>query len=424
MHTTKSTRNTFSRSIESTNNWKRNTSSYRNNSLRTIVPVANATERQTQIRTSRTKPKSTKKWKHRRPAPVRSWRDRRRIIVSSACEWRGDNPSSSDPSAFIISDIDESQNLDQTVRRSRSKSPEETGRKRKQSSFSETFDDDDDDDENDGEEEVEVKKRRNDAGDEDEDEDEEQENDEGSLDEAEAEENADSDDTNEKEGKWCRTSSTHFASVRPMLREKNSIFRGDVWHRSSQFTVFHFLADGNNKKEANAHDNGMGRLPLALRAIIQRKADKSRGAKAYLLELPRFPDLCEYLQDRSRRSFDLRPTEALVKPFVVKHVNPHGKTDGRFRMRMRDELREIHRSYLRTFMNDPHAVGSSGNKSTRKLPLKKSPLWKNNQRELRQWKCRADFLTEDLPLPTVCFSFLTHSCTDCQMDIFLYSLEI
>ena len=123
MHTTKSTRNTSVKFIESTNNWKKNTPNYASNSLRTIVPVANAIERR---RTIRTKPKSTMVCKHQRPS-VRSSRDRRKIIVSSTRERRS-RKSFFASSAFIISDIDESQNLDQTVRRFRSKSSEETVR--------------------------------------------------------------------------------------------------------------------------------------------------------------------------------------------------------------------------------------------------------------------------------------------------------
>ena len=134
-----------------------------------------------------------------------------------------------------------------------------------------------------------------------------------------------------------------------------------------------FLAS-RNKNEPDAHNTEVVRLPLALQTIIKRKAEKSQGTKTYLLEIVRFPDICAYLQDRSRRSFDLRPSEDLVRPFVTKYVHPHGNTDGKFRMRIRDELREIHRSYLRTFMNDPHLTGSYGKKSFRKSPLKKSPL--------------------------------------------------
>jgi hypothetical protein len=131
-----------------------------------------------------------------------------------------------------------------------------------------------------------------------------------------------------------------------------------------------FLVNGNDD------DDAMDRLPFTLQTIIQRKAKKNRNAKAYLLKIPCYPALCEYLREKCRMSFDYRPSEEQVRPLIANHISSALAGDSKIRMRVRDELREIHRSYLRTFMNDPHG----GHKATLKvrcqpmLTLKKSPL--------------------------------------------------
>lgn len=118
----------------------------------------------------------------------------------------------------------------------------------------------------------------------------------------------------------------------------------------------------------------MAHLPLTLQEIIRRKAKKNKGAKAYLLQIPRYPALCEFLRDKSRTSFDHRPSEAQVRPLISNHLSQQLANDSKIRMRLRDELREIHRSFMRTFMSDPHASGSkiSLNK-VKRLPVKTSP---------------------------------------------------
>lgn len=94
-----------------------------------------------------------------------------------------------------------------------------------------------------------------------------------------------------------------------------------------------------------------------------------------MLQIPRYPALCEYLRDRSRTSFDHRPNEAQILPFITNHLSQMVAQDTKVRMRLRDELREIHRSYMRTFMNDPHASGSKAfSHKTKRLNLKKSPI--------------------------------------------------
>ena len=118
----------------------------------------------------------------------------------------------------------------------------------------------------------------------------------------------------------------------------------------------------------------MARLPLALQNVIQRKARRNKNAKSYLLQIPRYPGLCEYLRDKSRTSFDHRPTESQVRPLIINHLGQQLASDRKVRMRIRDELRETHRSYMRTFMNDPHAVigrsaGQNGRRSIKKSPI-------------------------------------------------------
>jgi hypothetical protein len=117
----------------------------------------------------------------------------------------------------------------------------------------------------------------------------------------------------------------------------------------------------------------MARLPIALQNVIRNKV-KRKKSKAYLLQIPRYPALCEYLRDRSRASFDHRPSEVQVRPLIENHISKILVQDAKVRMRLRDELREIHRSYLRTFMYDPHSIGWKAATEKEKLPTKKSPM--------------------------------------------------
>jgi len=119
----------------------------------------------------------------------------------------------------------------------------------------------------------------------------------------------------------------------------------------------------------------MARLPIALQNVIKNKATKNKNAKLYLLEIPRYPALCEFLRDKSSSSFDHRPSENQVRPLIANHLSKHLATDSKIRMRLRDELREIHRSYMRTFMNDPHATGTKSSiQKNKPLTVKKSPM--------------------------------------------------
>lgn len=118
----------------------------------------------------------------------------------------------------------------------------------------------------------------------------------------------------------------------------------------------------------------MDSLPVPLREVIRRKARKNKNAKAYLLEIPRYPALCEFLRDKSRTSFDHRPSETQVRPLIANHLSNQLANNSKMRMRLRDELREIHRSYMRTFMNDPRAAGQKSSvQKTKTLSMKKSP---------------------------------------------------
>ena len=123
--------------------------------------------------------------------------------------------------------------------------------------------------------------------------------------------------------------------------------------------------------------NENGALPLILKTIIERKATKNNNAKSYLLEISKYAGLCDFLLDRSRTSFDHRPTDDILRPFLVTQFGPNVAKDTKLRVRIRDELREIHRSYLRTFMHDPHGLNKSATKSKKNanLSMKKSPLW-------------------------------------------------
>ncbi|CAF3907349.1 unnamed protein product [Rotaria sordida] len=99
-------------------------------------------------------------------------------------------------------------------------------------------------------------------------------------------------------------------------------------------------------------------LPVILQNIIRQKAKKNNNAKSYLLQIPRYPALCEFLCDKSHTSFNRRPSGAQVRSLIVNHLSQHLANDVKMRMRLCDELREIHRSYMRTFMNNPHTSGT------------------------------------------------------------------
>ena len=135
-----------------------------------------------------------------------------------------------------------------------------------------------------------------------------------------------------------------------------------IFSRDFEFKRFFTILAGD--------DNGMSRLPLALQTIIRRKARNRRNPKPYLLEIPRYPALCEYLRDKSIKSFDVRATDIEIRPFIEQHISKILALDSKQRMRIRDELREIHRSYLRTITSDPHRP----TQHKAKLPVKKSPM--------------------------------------------------
>ncbi|CAF0971319.1 unnamed protein product [Adineta steineri] len=127
--------------------------------------------------------------------------------------------------------------------------------------------------------------------------------------------------------------------------------------------------------ESNDEDSGMGQLPVALQEVIRRKAARNKKDKFYLLHIPRYPALCEFLRDKSRTSFDHRPSDIQVRPLIANSISQHLANDSKARMRVRDELREIHRSYMRTFMTDPHVVaGKSTVPKSKQIPVKKSPV--------------------------------------------------
>ncbi|CAF1179590.1 unnamed protein product [Adineta ricciae] len=126
--------------------------------------------------------------------------------------------------------------------------------------------------------------------------------------------------------------------------------------------------------ENNDGENGMSGLPRALQEVIRRKAERNIKDKSYLLQIPRYPALCEFLRDKSRTSFDHRPTEAQVRPLIASCFSHHFASDAKARMRVRDDLREVHRSYMRTFMQDPRVVGAkSSAQKAKHLVVKKSP---------------------------------------------------
>lgn len=130
------------------------------------------------------------------------------------------------------------------------------------------------------------------------------------------------------------------------------------------------LGDDDDAEE----DEGMARLPVALQEVIRRKADRNKKGKSYLLRIPRYPALCQYLCDKSQTSFDLRPSEAQVRPLIATCLSAHLLNDAKSRMRIRDELREVHRSYMRTFMKDPRQASAKASAERGKLlTTKKSP---------------------------------------------------
>lgn len=149
--------------------------------------------------------------------------------------------------------------------------------------------------------------------------------------------------------------------------EEEGYHNNDNHKRKILFFSLSILVDGE--------ENGMACLPIALQIVIRNKASKNKNAKAYLLEIARYPALCEYLRDRSATSFDHRPSEKQVRPLIENHLSKDAVLDAKVRMRLRDELREIHRSYLRTFMTDPHAIGAKTMLNLKpRLPVKKSPM--------------------------------------------------
>ncbi|CAF1435681.1 unnamed protein product [Adineta steineri] len=130
-----------------------------------------------------------------------------------------------------------------------------------------------------------------------------------------------------------------------------------------------------NVNESNDEDSGMAQLPVALQEVIRRKAARNKKDKFYLLHIPRYPALCEFLRDKSRTSFDHRPSDIQVRPLIANSISQHLANDSKARMRVRDELREIHRSYMRTFMTDPHVVaGKLTVSKSKQIPVKKSPV--------------------------------------------------
>ena len=119
----------------------------------------------------------------------------------------------------------------------------------------------------------------------------------------------------------------------------------------------------------------MSGLPRALQEVIRRKAERNIKDKSYLLQIPRYPALCEFLRDKSRTSFDHRPTEAQVRPLIANCFSQHFASDAKARMRVRDDLREVHRSYMRTFMQDPRVIGAKSSvQKAKHLVVKKSPV--------------------------------------------------
>ncbi|CAF1196646.1 unnamed protein product [Rotaria sordida] len=96
-------------------------------------------------------------------------------------------------------------------------------------------------------------------------------------------------------------------------------------------------------------------LPVILQDIIRQKAKKNNNARSYLLNIPLYPALCEFLCDKSYTSFNRRPSGTQIRPLIENHLSQNLANDAKIRMRLCDELREIHRSYMRTFMTDPHA---------------------------------------------------------------------
>ncbi|CAF3061030.1 unnamed protein product [Rotaria sp. Silwood2] len=118
------------------------------------------------------------------------------------------------------------------------------------------------------------------------------------------------------------------------------------------------LSKFENIDQNEEKDDETTRLPVTLQDIIRQKAKKNNNARSYLLQISRYPPLCEFLGDKSHTSFNRRPSATQVRPLIANHLSQHLANDAKIRMRLCDELREIHRSYLRTFMNDPHTSGT------------------------------------------------------------------
>ncbi|CAF4868853.1 unnamed protein product [Rotaria sp. Silwood1] len=121
--------------------------------------------------------------------------------------------------------------------------------------------------------------------------------------------------------------------------------------------MHHFLVD-RNIDQNEEEDDETTHLPVTLQNIIRQKAKRNNNARSYLLQIPHYPALCEFLCDKSHTSFNRRPSGTQVRPLIENHLSEHLANDAKMRMRLCDELREIHRSYLRTFMNDPHTTGT------------------------------------------------------------------
>ncbi|CAF1216457.1 unnamed protein product [Rotaria sp. Silwood1] len=113
-----------------------------------------------------------------------------------------------------------------------------------------------------------------------------------------------------------------------------------------------------NIDQNEEEDDETTHLPVTLQNIIRQKAKRNNNARSYLLQIPHYPALCEFLCDKSHTSFNRRPSGTQVRPLIENHLSEHLANDAKMRMRLCDELREIHRSYLRTFMNDPHTTGT------------------------------------------------------------------
>ncbi|UJR23277.1 hypothetical protein I4U23_026294 [Adineta vaga] len=176
----------------------------------------------------------------------------------------------------------------------------------------------------------------------------------------------DDDDEDDEDGKSMDTTRNR----RKTTPKKNSE-SGDGSEEEDMAVLWSWAAQVD---ESNDEESGMNHLPLPLQQVIRRKAKRNKKDKSYLLQIPRYPALCEFLRDKSRTSFDHRPSEAQVRPLIANCFSQHLANDAKARMRVRDELREIHRSYMRTFMQDPRVAGAkSSAQKNKQIPVKKSP---------------------------------------------------